>query len=80
MTFIFRVSTSLLFFLVFQSFCIAQTKEYRLQSNDRPSFLAKKLTAEPEIDGNVMDDAIWKPVTPIGHLTQIKPDFGEKSF
>jgi len=77
MTFIFRVSTSLLFFLVFQSFCIAQTKEYRLQSNDRPSFLAKKLTAEPEIDGNVMDDAIWKPVTPIGHLTQIKPDFGE---
>jgi hypothetical protein len=78
MTFIFRVSTSLLFFLVFQSFCIAQTKEYRLQSNDRPSFLAKKLTAEPEIDGNVMDDAIWKPVTPIGHLTQIKPDFGEK--
>ncbi len=77
MTLLSKLFKSVLLFLVFQSFCTAQTKEYNSQPNDRPSFLAKQLTAEPEIDGNVLDDAIWKPVTPIGSLTQIKPNFGE---
>ena len=77
MTLIAKFQKSAILFLVFQSLCTAQTKEYNSQSNDRPSFFAKQLTAEPEIDGNILDDAIWKPVTPIGNLTQIKPSFGE---
>jgi len=79
MTLIAKFLKSTVIFLVFQSYCTAQTKTYTNQSNDRPSFLAKQLTAEPEIDGNVLEDVIWKPVTPIGNLTQIKPNFGEEA-
>ena len=44
-------------------------------SSDRPSFNISQLASEPVIDGNVLNDELWKTVTPITEMTQIKPKF-----
>lgn len=60
-------------FLVFYSFSYSQDN---LQSS-RPSFSAIPLENDPIIDGNVLTDDVWKSVTPIDQLLQIKPKFGQ---
>ncbi len=42
----------------------------------RPSFIATALEKDPEIDGNVLTDAVWQTVAPITELEQIKPTYG----
>jgi len=60
-----------LFFLV-SNFSFSQGKQLK----KRPSFTATKLISNQKIDGNVLEDAIWKSVEPITEMVQIKPQFG----
>ena len=46
------------------------------QQSDKPSFIASKLSSDPEIDGNVIEDKVWQSVEPISQMVQIKPHFG----
>lgn len=43
---------------------------------DRPVATANFLNERPEIDGDVLNDAIWQAITPFGDLVQTQPNFG----
>ena len=45
----------------------------------RPSFDANYIDQSPEIDGNVLDDEIWKGILSIGPFIQTKPLLGSPS-
>jgi len=45
------------------------------QTSNRPNFNISKLSSDPIIDGNILNDDIWKTITPIREMTQIKPSF-----
>ena len=47
--------------------------------SERPSFDANYIDQSPEIDGNVLNDNIWKSVPSIGPFTQTKPLIGNPS-
>ena len=47
--------------------------------SERPSFDANYIDHSPEIDGNVLDDNIWKSVSSIGPFIQTKPLIGNLS-
>lgn len=47
-----------------------------LAQNNRPSFNATHLTSDPTIDGNVLGEELWKTITPIDQLIQLRPQFG----
>ena len=47
--------------------------------SERPSFDANYIDHSPEIDGNVLDDNIWKSVPSIGPFIQTKPLIGNLS-
>ena len=47
--------------------------------SERPSFDANYIDHSPEIDGNVLDDNIWKSVPSIGPFIQTKPLIGNPS-
>lgn len=42
----------------------------------RPVANATALKMAPEIDGNVLNDAVWKTIEPFGNFTQAQPNFG----
>jgi len=44
----------------------------------RPSFKANIINSIPEIDGNVLDDSVWKTIKPINTLYQVTPNYGAK--
>ena len=44
---------------------------------ERPSAPASKLTTSPVIDGDVLNDEVWKGIKPIDQLWQIKPNAGK---
>jgi len=46
--------------------------------NNRPSTAAHVLSTAPTLDGNVVDDPIWKAVPTIGKLIQIQPNYGQE--
>lgn len=60
-------------FLFFHQF-IAEAQNN--PQNTRPSFTVIKLTIDPDIDGNVLEDNVWRSVEPITEMIQIKPQFG----
>jgi len=76
MTFFIRLLYFLLFFLSYSFISTSQTMQQSKQQSDRPSFTTTLLTSDPIIDGNVLNDEVWKSVTPIDKLIQIKPQFG----
>ena len=45
----------------------------------KPSFNAANIDTDPEIDGNIIDDAIWQAIEPLTSMTQIRPKFGESA-
>lgn len=67
----------LLFFLSFLFTASSQTGMQNKPETDRPSFTATNLATDPIIDGNVLNDEVWKSLAPINKLIQIKPLFGE---
>ena len=43
---------------------------------DRPSFTVKAAPMDPVIDGEVIQDPLWKTIAPITKLTQVTPQYG----
>jgi hypothetical protein len=54
----------------------AQTVVNMPNVNDRPSLKAVQLQISPVIDGKVIDDPVWEPLTPAEQLIQTKPSAG----
>lgn len=66
----------LILFLNIQLFLFAQNNDYQ---NKYPSFQPKALKTPPKLDGDIINDSVWKTITPIKNLTQIRPSFGAKA-
>ncbi len=66
----------ILFFLIFIPFLSFSQIDI---ISERPSFDANYIDQSPEIDGNVLNDNIWKSVPSIGPFTQTKPLMGNPS-
>jgi len=63
--------------LIINSTCLySQVPESSYDSDDRPRARAIPVKTAPVIDGEVMDDEIWKEITPFGNLIQVQPNFG----
>ena len=45
----------------------------------QPQMQAARLTAQPVIDGDVMEDTAWSTTVPASGFRQVKPDDGEAS-
>lgn len=54
----------------------AQNSPPPTAANERPSAQATVLDSEPVIDGEVLEDAVWQGLTPIGDLWQAQPQAG----
>ena len=46
---------------------------------ERPSFKANLVENSPELDGNILEDKVWKNLQSIGLMVQTKPSFGLSS-
>jgi hypothetical protein len=46
---------------------------------ERPTFKANLLENSPELDGNILEDKVWKNLQSIGSMVQTKPSFGLSS-
>tara|TARA_Y100001933_G_scaffold47064_1_gene45047 strand:- start:1263 stop:3473 length:2211 start_codon:yes stop_codon:yes gene_type:complete len=66
----------ILFFLIFIPFLSFSQIDI---ISERPSIDANYIDQSPEIDGNVLNDNIWKSVPSIGPFTQTKPLIGNPS-
>ncbi len=62
----------LLLIFIIPFYCFSQDKTLI----ERPSFNVTYITDSPNIDGDVINDFIWKNITDIGPMTQSKPSFG----
>jgi hypothetical protein len=54
----------------------AQTIDNNPNVNNRPTAQAHQLEVPPVIDGDVLGEALWNNLTPIGGLVQTKPNAG----
>lgn len=54
----------------------SQVSEASYNSDDRPLVSAVSIKTAPVIDGEVMNDDVWKEITPFGDLVQLQPNFG----
>ena len=69
------------FFLIIGSFfCVVNTQAQTVVNmpnvNERPSMQANQLTSDPVIDGEVLQDELWKSLTPADQMWQTKPNSG----
>ena len=71
---VFQLIFSLL--LLFGQSVFAQTVVNMPNVKERPSAKAATLNAELKIDGDVLNDEIWKAITPIDEMWQNKPNSG----
>jgi len=67
------------FFIQFSFFSRAQDQVNTVDLKPRPKAAALALENAPLIDGDVLNDEIWKAMRPIGDLSQAQPNFGEPS-
>ncbi|MGB5269045.1 MAG: hydrolase, partial [Eudoraea sp.] len=58
------------------TYLYCQVTESTYDTADRPIARAIPVKKGPVIDGEVMDDEIWKEITPFGNLYQVQPNFG----
>ena len=58
--------------LLFSCLLIAQNTN----QNQRLNFSATYLKEDPNIDGNILQESLWKNITVISDLEQIKPNYG----
>jgi len=68
----------LLTFFSFASLFITRAQDSLavINTSDRPIAKAISLESAPEIDGNVLNDAVWQTVEPFGDLIQAQPNLG----
>lgn len=69
-------------FIVISIFCNTtylhcQITQSTYDTKDRPKARAIPINVKPIIDGEVMDDEIWKQIPPFGDLYQVQPNFGK---
>ena len=58
------------------TYLYCQATESTYDTADRPIARAIPVKKGPVIDGEVMDDEVWKEITPFGNLYQVQPNFG----
>lgn len=61
-------------------FSVASNAQDQINTADlsaRPTAKAVVLESSPEIDGEVINDALWKTIEPISELSQAQPNFGQ---
>jgi len=46
-------------------------------NTSQPNFSASYLTTDPDIDGNIINDLVWRKIKPITNLTQARPFYGK---
>ena len=50
-----------------------------VNTSERPTANAVAIETLPNIDGEVLDDPVWKEIEPFGDLIQAQPNFGRKA-
>jgi hypothetical protein len=65
----------LLFSMSIACLLVQVTVAQNYPSSKRPNFNISQLSSDPIIDGDVLNDELWKTITPITEMTQIKPRF-----
>jgi hypothetical protein len=71
----------ILFFICcfgFSFFSFAQDQVNTADLKPRPTTAAVALGEAPIIDGEVLEDEVWKGIETIGELSQAQPNFGQK--
>ena len=58
------------------TYLYCQATESTYDTADRPIARAIPVKKGPVIDGEVIDDEIWKEIIPFGNLYQVQPNFG----
>lgn len=71
-----HVLFSILCILCNTTYLYCQDTESTYDTADRPIASAIPVKKGPVIDGEVMDDEIWKEISPFGNLYQVQPNFG----
>lgn len=56
-------------------FAISQSTTTNLK--ERPNAQAVSIIAEPNIDGDVLGDDVWKTIQPFGAFSQMQPNYGQ---
>ena len=72
-----KSSVLFVFFIGCSVLSIAQDQVNTTDLKARPNAAAVILESSPLIDGNVLDDEIWKTIDPISDLSQAQPNFGQ---
>lgn len=61
---------------LFAAFTLLQVKAQNSNPNQNLNFDVSFLNADPIIDGEILEEALWDQVFPIRDLKQIKPNYG----
>ena len=64
-------------FFICSFFSNAQDQVNVADLSTRPTAKAEALESSPTIDGEVIDDGIWKTIAPLSELSQAQPNFGQ---
>ncbi len=70
--------TKYFIFLLNIFFCLAVSAQNKgtTYEGDRPSMKAVKIESAPEIDGEVLNDALWQAIPQYSDMIQTQPNFG----
>ena len=73
----FKVNYVIIVLLAFTSFSGLTQVQIQDSVTNRPEFKAIPLSQEPVIDGEVINDPIWKTLPAIENLVQLRPNYGQ---
>lgn len=73
----FKVNYVIIVLLAFTSFSGLTQVQIQDSITNRPEFKAIPLSQEPVIDGEVINDPIWKTLPAIENLVQLRPNYGQ---
>ena len=68
-----RITFTLLASILLLTFSLQAQKGPQAQ---RPSISSVAIESDPVVDGEVINDIIWKEIAPITSLTQVTPNYG----
>ncbi len=72
-----RAFLSFIFFAINTTFLLSQDEAITSDLKARPTTAAVSIENPPNIDGDVINDVIWKAIAPFGELSQAQPNFGQ---
>lgn len=56
---------------------ISNSQNTNGMASERPTAQAVIISTVPEIDGDVLNDAVWQQIEPFGDLSQLQPNYGQ---